>query len=430
MIRRAPFVTFQFLVVTAVAGCSDDGGGGGDGRSIFNRADGGATVTNSREVDAEDYCELVCKVADDCDKNFDKQTCSHRCGNQASSIVKLNPSVQSELYECFEDSTCKVVNAESFVAGCLGEAVEDLKATKAGKDFCNELSEAADDCKFSDYDEDVCLQATLAFADDVLASARTCAGKKCSLVVECLDATFTLPGEIDGTTVGLDAKGRVTSGSTTQPTVVALLPKTAGSLPISPVNPDVSPTGLPDASATVEPDPTGVTTYDPTDSTDTDEPAPTDTSSEPRPTDSTSTEPVPTNTTSSSEPVPTSEDETDSSDPTDTTEVDTSDVDTTDTTEPDPEACAACQFDVCYTEVQACAYDPEGEITTLYTCAELDAVLYECSQLYGSPDQEAQWDACYYEALENTTDTSFALLDAYVTCYSSARNDACVEVCE
>src|SRR5690606_1205046 len=114
MIRRAPFVTFQFLVVTAVAGCSDDGGGGGDGRSIFNRADGGATVTNSREVDAEDSCELVCKVADDCDKNFDKQTCSHRCGNQASSIVKLNPSVQSELYECFEDSTCKVVNAESF----------------------------------------------------------------------------------------------------------------------------------------------------------------------------------------------------------------------------------------------------------------------------------------------------------------------------
>ncbi len=458
--KLAPLLAL--LCASTLGACSDDGGGGG---SSSNRPDGGGSIlgggnnnNNSKAIDAEDYCTRVCKVADDCDDDFDKQTCSHRCDNQASSIAKLNPKVQTELYECFDDSACKVVNASDFIAECLNEAVDELTVSKAGKDFCAELEDAANACDFDDYNEDICLQSTTAFADDVLADAKVCAGKKCELVVECLEATFTLPGELDGAPVGLDSKGKVASGSDAVSAVAALLPETTGSNPVSPVSPNVSPDEEPDASVgPVNPDPSDDTddtndepdtteeTSEPEDtsdeSTDTSEPEQTDTSDEP--TDDTETsEPAPTDstdTTSSSEPAPTSDatdatdttdEPTDETDTTDTTEVttDTTDVptDTTDTTDTvDEEACTDCRHEVCATEEYVCVYDPETENTDLNTCLELDIAVGACTEAYGAVGQEDEWDACYATARVNTNESSLQLYDAFLQCFYYDATDQC-----
>lgn len=207
--------------------------------------EGGTTTTTG--VEPEEYCDQLCSRVKTCDEDYDRQTCVRECSSQSGVIGNLNPLLLDGLYTCVEKTSCSTIGAEHFVAECLADAASEVEPSSAGKAFCGELKTAADDCSFTDFDERACWNATTAYSSGVLDDGAVCALKKCTLIIDCLDATLKLPTELDGSPIGFDAEG-LSSDTEAVPAVFALFPETANEF----ADPDL-PGPDPIPSATEEP---------------------------------------------------------------------------------------------------------------------------------------------------------------------------------
>jgi hypothetical protein len=216
-----------------LVGCADDGSPSDP--SPNDPTPGGET----KELAPREYCSRVCDRAKTCDEAFDRQTCERQCQRESGVLVNLNPALAPGFYECVEDTSCSSVGNHHFLADCLASAAQDVDLPKEGENLCKALEKAADECGFTDYNQQACRTAVSAYAEGALVDAAVCAQKKCDLVFPCLDATLGLPSELNDAPIGFTERG-LSSAPGSRPAVELLFPRSAGAA--REANPGATPT--------------------------------------------------------------------------------------------------------------------------------------------------------------------------------------------
>jgi hypothetical protein len=146
-----------------------------------------ATASAAASVD---FCRSYCAKEATCDVKTDLDTCNAQCDRElGETLAKWRPDVVAGISSCWQARDCRSMTNGDF-KGCVDEARVSTVPSDATKRFCDAYAAAAMKCDGAEIDRAGCLDVGKSYSDAVLDKSTNCTTKSCTVIEECLRATF------------------------------------------------------------------------------------------------------------------------------------------------------------------------------------------------------------------------------------------------
>jgi hypothetical protein len=168
-------ITFAVVSFASIVACSEDEEN---------------TTASASAASSVDFCRAYCAKEAACDKTTDLDTCNAQCDREiGETLTKWRTDAVATLLTCWEARDCRSMTNADFKR-CVDEARVRVVPSPATERFCDAYGAAVMKCDGQEMDRAGCLGLGKSYNDGVIDKATNCATKSCTVIEDCLRATF------------------------------------------------------------------------------------------------------------------------------------------------------------------------------------------------------------------------------------------------